>query len=330
MSERAEARYPATPKRGAAERPGSPEPERASGATFVASLLVAATVAAPTPARAQQAPAELTVALYAPAAAFPDSSARLSYVQGLAKAIQQRTNVPTVGKAFVRAADLYAAKPDFAIIDGQCLAERIPGALLATAAVAGETSQPWALFSRGENLAGLKKKKLAFVRTGCRDSDFLDNAMLASEIKSAAFFAAVVDKPDAAGAVAAVRDYKAADAVFAPTAQARGLTKVYDGGSVPNPGFVALNKALPAPVVEAVKQAVLGYGGGGGIDGWRPAQVGPYTSLAGRMGARVKRAVFAPAEVVRLDDQDVVVMPPSRFEQATVKQHFWEPRPVEP
>src|SRR5215468_9014019 len=65
---------------------------------------------------------QLTVAMYAPAAAFADSSARVAYIQGLAKAIQQKTGQATTGKIFVRLGDLLAAKPDFAIIDGQCLA----------------------------------------------------------------------------------------------------------------------------------------------------------------------------------------------------------------
>src|SRR5262249_28811248 len=154
--------------------------------------------------------------LYAPAAAFGDSSARLAYVQGLAKAIQQKTGIPTSGKAYVRMADLISAKPDFGVIDGQCLAERIPGTLLATAVVGGETTQLWSLYTRGDALTALKGKKLAFAGTGCRDADFLDNALLNGELKTKAFFAVVMEKPDVAGAVAAVRDYKSADAVFAP------------------------------------------------------------------------------------------------------------------
>src|SRR5262249_62305724 len=65
---------------------------------------------------------QLTVAMYAPAAAFADSSARVAYIQGLAKAIQQKTGQATTGKIFVRLGDLLAAKPDFALIAGQCLA----------------------------------------------------------------------------------------------------------------------------------------------------------------------------------------------------------------
>jgi hypothetical protein len=291
--------------------------------TAMLALIVVATAAGP--AGAQQQPEQLSVALYAPAAAFGDSSARLAYVQGLAKAIQQKTGIPTAGKAYVRMGDLIGAKPDFAVIDGQCLAERIPGTLLATAIVGGDTSQLWSLYTRGDALAALKGKKLAFAGTGCRDADFLDNAMLGSELKTKAFFGAVVEKPDVAGAVAAVRDYKAADAVFAPAAQARGLSKVYDGASVPNAGFVAVAKGLPGDVVERAKEAVVGYGGGGGIDGWRAGAAGVYASFLGRMGARTKRPVFAPPDVVRLDDQDILVAPQSKFEQATVKQHFWEP-----
>src|SRR5688572_3786029 len=89
----------------------------------------------------------MTVAIYAPAASFADSSARLAYVQGLARAIQQKTGTPITGKAFVRLGDLLAAKPDFAIVDGQCLASRAQGSLLATAAIGGEITQPWGLYT---------------------------------------------------------------------------------------------------------------------------------------------------------------------------------------
>jgi hypothetical protein len=267
----------------------------------------------------------LTLAMYAPAAAFADSSARLAYVQGLAKAVGQRMGTQVTGKVYVRLGDLLAAKPELAIIDGQCLASRPTGTLLATAVIGGDTSQSWGLYTRGgDALASLKGKKLVYVKTGCRDTDFLDNAMLDGEVKTAAFFGQLVDKPDVTAAVLTVRDYKAADAVFAPAGQARGLSRTYDAGAVPNPGLVAL-KALPGPVLEQVKDAVVGYGGGGGIDGWRGAAPGGYAALGGRMGTRVKKLVFAPPEVVRIDDQDIVVMPQPKFEQASVKQHFWEP-----
>ena len=274
---------------------------------------------------AQQAPEQIAVAMYAPAAPFPDSSSRLAYIQALARAIQQKAGVPTSGKIYIRLGDLLAAKPDFAIIDGQCLSAHAPGPVLAAALAGGDTAQAWGLYTRGDSLAALKGKKLVYVKTGCRDVDFLDNAMLDGELKTASYFGAVVDKTDVAGAIATVRDYKAADAVFAPAGQTRGLGKVYEAGSVPNAGFVVL-KTFDATLVESVKQAILGYGGGGGaIDGWRAAPPTLYSGLAGRLGARAKRPVFAAPDPVRLDDQDVILVPASRYEQATIKQHFWEP-----
>jgi hypothetical protein len=288
-------------------------------------LLVLAAILVPAVAFAQQAP--LTVALYAPTAPFADSSARFAYVQGIARVIQAKTGVPTTGKAYVRLADLLAAKPDFAILDGQCIAARSPGAVLATASIGGETAQAWALFARGgEGVSALKGKRLAFVKTGCRDTDFLDNALLDGEVRTSVYFGSSVDRADAAGAVAAVRDYKVADAVLAPSSAARGLARVFDAGSVPNPGFVVLNKGLAQPVVDKTREAVLAYGGEGGIDGWRGAA--SYGGLAGRMGARPRRGVFAAPDVVRLDEQDVLIVPAPKFELATIKQHFWEPTPM--
>ena len=139
-------------------------------ATVLAAVALA--VAAPAVAGAQTPPAQLTVGMYAPTAAFADSGARLAYVQGLAKAIQTKTGIPTTGKAYVRLGDLVAAKPDFAIIDGLCIAAKSPGQVLATASIGGDTTQAWALFSRGgEDLPKLKGKKLAYVKMECRDAD---------------------------------------------------------------------------------------------------------------------------------------------------------------
>lgn len=290
-----------------------------------AGLLAAALFSSQTPdVGAQQAPSSLTVAIYAPSAQFADSAARSAYIQGLAKAIQSKTGVATVGKAYVRLGDLRASKPDFAIIEGLCLAAAAPGPVLATGTIGGSTSQPWALFSSSGSFSALRGKKLAFQETGCRDSDFLENAMLDSEAKVKSHFGALVGKPDIIAAVATVREYKQADAVFAPASAGKGLTKVFDSGQVPNPGFVQMNKGLPPATVKGVQEAVLAYGASNqAIEGWRAAA--SYAGLAGQLGARVKRPIFAAPEVVRMDDQDVIVMPPSQYQQATIRQHFWQP-----
>jgi hypothetical protein len=272
---------------------------------------------------AQQAPTSLVVGLYAPSAKFADSAQRAAYVQGLAKAIQTQTGIPTTGKAFTRLNDLKAAKPDFAIIEGLCLASNNYGTVMATGVVNGDTSQSWALFTRGDAFGALKGKKLAYVETGCRDVDFLDNAMLDSEARVKAHFGSLVGKPDIAGAVATVRDYKQADGVFAPVAMGSGLKQIFDAGKVPNPGFVQMNGKVPGNVVGGVKTAIMAYNVNTGIESWKaPAN---YAGWGGGLSPRVKRPVFAVPEVVQMNDQDIIVAPEAQYQQTPVRQHFWKP-----
>jgi hypothetical protein len=272
---------------------------------------------------AQSAPGQLTIALYAPSAAFRDSAARAAYVQGLARAIQTKTGIATEGRAFARYSDLRKAEPDFAIIEGQCLATAAPGPILATAQIGASTSQSWALFSRGDNFMALRGKKLAFMDTGCRDSEFLDNAMLDGEARVKAHFSAMVGKPDVYGAVETVRSYRQADAVFAPVSQGTGLTKVFDAGQVPNPGFVQINRNVSGTIAANVQAAVLAYGADQAITGWKPSA--SYAGLSSQMSPHVKKPLFALPAPVRIDDQDVVVIPQSKYEQASIRQHFWQP-----
>ena len=57
-----------------------------------------------------------------------------------------------------------------------------------------------------------------------------------------------------------------------------------------------------------------GGGRGGG------AEIAAYLTAADREGRG-----HAPPEVVRMEDQDALILPASEFATATVKQHFWEP-----
>lgn len=295
------------------------------GAAVLAAVVVVSASPRRNVADAQSAPTALTVAIYAPSAAFADAGARLAYVQGLAKSIAAATGIPTTGKAYVKLGDMLGAKPDFAIVEGLCVAAKSPGTVLAVAAMGGSTSESWGLYSRGDNLAALKGKKLTYVKTGCNDAAFMDNAMLRGEVKSATYFAGLVEKLDVGTAVATVRDFKQADAVFAPDSQAKGLSKVIATGAVPTPAFVQINKNIPAATATQVQTTVLSFGAGGGIDGWRAAAQGGYGGLASRLGAKVRRPIFAVPEKVDINDQDVILVPQSATEQASVKQHFWEP-----
>jgi len=270
---------------------------------------------------------KLVVGIYAPSVEFGTSQARLQYVQSLARAIEAQTGTKTEAKSFGAFSQLKGAGVDFAIVEAQCYAANQGWNLLANAQVGGGTSRSWALFSSvGDSMQALKGKKLAFVQTGCNDNGFLDNAMLESEVDSS-FFAGRVGKPDLTAAVAEVASYKGAQAVFAPAGANKGLTKVFDTGSVPNPAFVQVNSKVPAAVAAKVGAAVVGFGGGGAISGWSSPSKGAYQSLAGRMGRVVKRGIFASPDTVRFDSKDVLNEPATLDDTALtgVRQHFERP-----
>jgi len=278
-------------------------------------------------AQTQQAPSKMTIGIYAPTVEFGTAQQRLQYVQGLAKAVETATGIKTDAQSFASFGALKKSNVDFAIVDGQCYATNQSWRLLADAQVGGGTTRSWALYSSvGGEMQGLRGKKLAYVQTGCGDSAFIDNAMLESEVDSA-FFSTRIGKPDIAAAVAEVASYKGAQAVFAPVGSAKGLTKVFDAGQVPNPAFVQVNGRLPSGTVNKVENAVTSYGGSGAISGWSGANKGVYSGLAGRMGKVVKKGVFAPPEPVRFDAKDVLIDPPTLddTEVTSVEGQFDQP-----
>lgn len=276
---------------------------------------------------AQPAPQKITVGIYAPSVEFGAAQARLAYVQGLAKAIEQNTGIKTEAQSYANVAALKKDGPDFAIIDGMCYATNLGWKLLATANIGGGTTRPWALYSSaGDTMQSLKGKKLAFIATGCNDAGFVDNAMLESEVDPA-FFSARSGKPDLTAAIAEVASYKAAQAVFAPAGTAKGLTKVFDTGAVPNPAFVQLGAKFPASITDRVAAAVVGYGGAGAIASWTKPSREIYTALASRLGKSVKAGVLANPDPVRIDAKDALVEPPTLKDTAMVdvRHHFVRP-----
>lgn len=299
--------------------------------SWLASLgMVAAALATGGHARAADKP--LTIAIYAPNAPFDSGTERFGFITRLAQQVSSVAGVPAVGKAFARASDLETAiknkQVDFAVIDGVYLAERgVPYGVLATATSGGETAPRWALFSgtvaKVEELQG---KKLSLAASGPRDADFLSNALFDGELQVAKFFATRQTAPDIASAVAAV-NLKKADAVFAPESQGKGLKKVFDvRDRVPNPAFCEVGAGLAPDLVNKVKAAVLGHGAAGpGLDGWKPSGGEPYRALASRMGARARRPVMVEPEVVRIEDQDVLVPPALEAGMPELKQLYWQP-----
>jgi hypothetical protein len=293
--------------------------------TILAAAL--ATTGAAHAAFAQEAPAKITVGIYAPTVEFGAAQARLAYVQGLAKAIEQNTGIKTDAQSYATVAALKKDNVDFAIVDGVCYATNLSWKLLATANIGGGTTRPWALFSSaGDTMQSLKGKKLAFISTGCNDAGFVDNAMLESEVDPL-FFGARTGKSDLTAAIAEVASYKTAQAVFAPAGSGKGLTKVFDTGAVPNPAFVEVSGKVSSAVAEKVANAVQSYGGAGAINGWTKPSREIYTTLAGRLGRAIKLGIPANPEPVRIDAKDALVDPPTLKDTAVVevRRHFVRP-----
>jgi hypothetical protein len=290
---------------------------------ILTALVVLCAVASAQPAP----PQKLVVGIYAPSVEFGTAQARLGYVQGIAKVIEQATGIKTEAQSYATLAALKHDNVDFAILEGQCVAVNTGWHVLAVANVGGGTSRTWALFSATEDkMQALNGKKLAFVQTGCNDPGFIDNAMLESEV-AATFFDRRVGEKDLTGAIADVASYKTAEAVFAPVDAGKGLKKVFDTGSVPNPAFVQVSTKLPAGIADKVGAAVIGYGGGGAIAGWAKGAADPYHALAARLGRAVKTGVFAAPEPVRIDAKDVLLEPTTLHDTAlvTVRHHFVRP-----
>jgi ABC-type amino acid transport substrate-binding protein len=287
-------------------------------------------VCLPSLASAQQ---KITIAIFAPNAPFDSGADRFAFVTRLAQQVTSAAGVPAEGKAFARAGDLETAiknkQVDFAVVDGVYLAERgVPYQVLATATSGGETAPHWSLFSStAASVQELQGKKLSVANSGPRDAQFIENALLDGELQIAKFFSGRAGSPDISSAVAAV-SLKKADAVFAPDGQGKGLKKIFDAGRVPNPAFCEVASGLAADLVAKVKSAVLSHGAAGpALDGWRAGGGEPYRALAARMGGRSRRPVMAEPEVLRLEDQDVLVPPSIEPALPELKSQFWLPTP---
>ena len=109
---------------------------------------------------------KITVGIYAPSVEFGTAQARLAYVQGLAKAIEQNTGIKTEAQSYANVAALKKDAVDFAIIDGVCYATNLGWRLLANASVGGATSRPWALYASVSDMPSLRGKKLSYITTG--------------------------------------------------------------------------------------------------------------------------------------------------------------------
>ena len=276
------------------------------------------------PAGAQRAN-RIQIGMYAPAAPFSGSADRHSYARNLASAIETETGLAASAQAFVRFSDLAKAAPDFAIINGQCISARSPGRVLAVAKIRGSATQRWALYTRSAGgFQALKGKALSHMRTGCKDREFIRNAMLRSEVEMS-YFSRLEGRPTISGAVSVVSSYKKAVAVFAPVGAGQDLRKLFDAALVPTPGFVLLNRKLDATTISRVTKVVLRFSADRGIQAWDSAAAANYTAFANSMRTQVKNPWFAMPSVDRIAVDNLINTPMTKFEQPSSRDYFTVP-----
>src|SRR3954464_7560569 len=80
-------------------------------------------------------PTKIKIGIYAPSVEFGTAQARLAYVQGLAKAIEQNTGIKTEAQSYSNVAAMKKDNIDYAIVDGPCYATNLGWKLLANASV---------------------------------------------------------------------------------------------------------------------------------------------------------------------------------------------------
>lgn len=298
---------------------------RARRAALVLAAVGALLVAGSRPARAQTPPRpekqRLELAFYAPSLPFKDTASRLSYLRTLADAIASNTGHAVEPRLYSTMTQLRKSNPDFAIVEAQCLSSS-GWRPLASARIGGKTSRGWSLYAaRGQTLATLRGKKLAYSASGCRDDDFIENALFESEIRLS-YFAGTSAKSTIGGAVAEVTSVRAAAAVFAPEGQAGGLSALFEAGEVANPVLVAASAKLSKDVVEEVGRAARRFGSSGVIDGWSDADDRALTDLRRRMRGARRHLIMAEPTGERLPYRDLLAPERGESSAVSVRRYF--------
>jgi hypothetical protein len=238
-------------------------------------------------------PAGLRLGLYLPNH-LGSAEERLLYVAELARLLSAQLGRPVVGKAYARFSDLRSARPDLAVLDGQC-ALALPGAsALAAIEQGGTIVQQWALFSRiAQPFSALRGARLAYVATGCRDAELLQG-MLWGEVPLT-YFAARVERPTINAALSTVRDYGAADLVFAPLDKGKssGLHQVFATAELPNPVLLQLGSALNETTRQQVVAALRSAPVRADLGQWRATGSGQLQQFARIFQPPTRTPIFA-------------------------------------
>ena len=229
----------------------------------------------------------ITVGVFAPAAPFAGTAARIDFATRLAEHVATALGAEGIGRVYARANDFAAAvrrgEIRLAVVDVAYLAAGAGGgAVIAVAQRNGATAVPWQLVSRtgADRVVALRGATLLVPAIGGRETDFVLNALFGGELPRT-FFGRIQGSPDVLSAVTAVGLGKA-DAAVVPTAITlpTGVTRVATLPAVSWPVLVAyrLSDADRAKVATAVST----FTGDPIITGFRSATRDTVTALARR------------------------------------------------
>jgi hypothetical protein len=252
----------------------------------------------------------ITVGLFAPAAPFPSTSARVELASKLADAIGKALGGKASGKVFARAGDFASAvkKGDVqvALVDAAYLAGAGGGyTVIAAGTRGGDTNHRWQLVARGaENIGELKGKTVLVPSIGGREGDFVLQVLLGGEVEKT-YFGKIEPAPDTASALAALSLGKADAAVVPAGVELPGsVVTVLALPPVPGPVLVAYG-SVSAAQRSAIAGAVASFAGDATVAGLKPAGAEVVQAVARRFAPVVKRGPLA-VPAVRLLVGDLV------------------------
>ncbi len=258
-------------------------------------------------------PPAATVGFFDPYAPFKSPLERARFTERLAEAVSGTAGKTVGGAAYSKAADLIRdlgtnrvrvgmVNPQFIV--GTDAAVDVQPILVGTRE--GSHRCPYALYasvrSKARNLSHLKGKRLAIVRTGSVDANFILNAILQGELRDVRYFKKVVFVPDLAGAIGTLR-FGRADAFFGPDIdyrsrfKGRGLRRLASTGSTLCM-LVIVDRKLKGAQRQELKRvfrsdALVSLTAELGLDGFTDVPTSELAALKGAVNSDPKR--FAEA-----------------------------------
>jgi len=241
------------------------------------------------PARADS----LTVGVFAPAAPFPSTTARVELATRLGEHLGKALGRTGVGRVYARAADFAAAvkknEVTVALVDPAYLASASGYTVIAASVRAGAIDQGWQLVAKGSTkFADLRGKRIQVPANGGRESAFVLEVLLGGNV-SRDYFAKIEVAPDTASALAAL-DLGKTDIVAVPAGIGlpAGTKTVLALPGIVGPALVAYG-TLTAQQRTQLLTAAVTFKGDATVGSFRAADGDAVRAIARRYGSTQKR-----------------------------------------